>query len=241
MEIPILTSQGKKTGRKATLPPHIFGVTPNMHVVYLEVKHMMANKRQGTHKTKEKGAITASTRKVQKQKGSGNARRGSLKSGILRGGGNTFGPQPRTYSSKVNKKQKQIARQSVLSHKAAQNDILVLEDFTFEAPKTKEYLAFLQALSLSDSKTLLVLPKVDTNIIRSARNLGKAQVVTMQQLNTYQALHAQKLLFLESTLAPLQGDQQKQQDPKEQKAAKDEQKEKQSKKAEEPKSKAKPS
>ncbi len=238
MEIPVLTFKGKKTSRKATLPPDIFAVTPNMHVVYLEVKHMMANKRQGTHKTKEKGEITASTRKIQKQKGSGNARRGSLKSGILRGGGNTFGPQPRTYNSKINKKQRQLARKSVLSHKAAQNAILVLEDFTFEAPKTKDYITFLQALSLSDSKTLLVLPKVDANIIRSARNLGKAQVVTIQQLNTYQALHAQKLLFLESTLATLQPDQQ---DLQAQKDAKGEQEKKQPQKAEEPKSKANPS
>lgn len=200
MQHAILTHLGKETGKKATLPKDIFGITPNEHVVYLDVKRILAHQRQGTHKTKEKGEITASTRKIMRQKGTGNARKGSVKSNILRGGGNTFGPRPRTYHLKINKKEQRLARKSVFSQKTKSKNILILQDFSLKTAKTKEYQKILQALNLVDKKTLLILPKEDHNLINAAKNLSKARVTTAQKVNTYELLNAQKLLLTEAAL-----------------------------------------
>ena len=201
MELPIFTYTGKQTDRKASLDDAVFGISPNSHAVYLDIKHFRANQRQGTHKTKERSEITGSTRKIQKQKGTGNARRGDIKSNILRGGARVFGPKPRDYSFKLNKKQKTLARKSVLSYKAQNQHIQILEDFFFDQPKTKNYLKLLNNLSLQSKKTLLILPKTEKNIVLASRNLSKARVTTAACLNTYDLLHADHLLISESSLA----------------------------------------
>ena len=204
MQHAILTHLGKDTGKKVTLSKDIFGVEPNEHVVYLDVKRILAHQRQGTHKTKEKGEVTASTKKIMRQKGTGNARKGSVKSGILRGGGNFFGPQPRNYVLKINKKVKKLARKSVLSLKATTKNLLILQDFSLKTPKTKEYKKILQALKLSEEKTLLILPKEDHNLISAAKNIPKARIATAQKINTYDLLHAKKLLLTEEALKTLE-------------------------------------
>jgi large subunit ribosomal protein L4 len=200
MEVSVLNNTGKDTGRKVNLPDEIFGIQPNDHAIYLDVKQYLANQRQGTHKSKERGEITGSTKKLHKQKGTGGSRKGSIKSPLFKGGGRVFGPRPRDYSFKLNKKVKALARKSALSYKASGTAIAVLEDFTLEAPKTKEYLKFLESFSALGQKTLLVLNEVNTNVYLSSRNLPKAKVTTVNQLNTYELLHADRLFISESSL-----------------------------------------
>jgi large subunit ribosomal protein L4 len=200
MEVSVLNNSGKDTGRKVELPDAIFGIQPNDHAIYLDVKQYLANQRQGTHKSKERAEITGSTKKLKKQKGTGGARAGSIKSPLMKGGGRVFGPRPRDYSFKLNKKVKALARKSALSYKASATAIAVLEDFTLDAPKTKDYIQFLNAFEAIDKKTLLILPEVNQNIVLSSRNLKKAKVATVNQLNTYELLHADKLLISEGSL-----------------------------------------
>ncbi|SRR5690554_3635790 len=204
MEITVLKSNGEDTGRKVSLSDDIYNIEPNDHVIYLDVKQYLANQRQGTHKSKERAEVAGSTKKIKKQKGTGTARAGSLKSPVFRGGGRVFGPKPRDYSFKLNKKTKVLARKSALSYKAKENSIAILEDFSFEAPKTKAYLQLLSSLSLSDKKTLLVLADSNPNIALSARNIKSAKVTTANQLNTYDLLHADNLLLSEGALEKIE-------------------------------------
>src|SRR6202012_1023346 len=209
MEVNVLNVSGKETGAKVQLPESVFGIEPNDHAIYLDVKQFLANQRQGTHKSKQRNEIAGSTRKLYKQKGTGGARAGSVKSPLFNGGGRVFGPQPRDYSFKLNKKLKSLARKSALSYKAKDNSILVLEDFTFDAIKTKTYIKMEADLNVTNDKTLLVLAGVENNnVYLSSRNLKKAKVITADQLNTYDVLNAGKLLlttgavkFLEEALA----------------------------------------
>lgn len=203
LQLPVVESSGKDTGRQVTLNADIFGIVPNAHAVYLDIKQIMANRRQGTHKTKEKGEVHASTRKETRQKGLGRARRGSAKSPILKGGGRVFGPKPRSYAFKLNKKVKDLARKSALTCKAQDKHITVLQDIIFERPKTKQYLSMLTALNFAKKKTLLVLPKSEKHITLSSRNLSNAKVTTAEQLNTYDILDAQQLILSERALALL--------------------------------------
>lgn len=204
MEISVLSNKGKDTGRKISLSDAIYSIEPNDHAIYLDVKQYLANQRQGTHKSKERAEISGSTRKIKKQKGTGTARAGSIKSPIFRGGGRVFGPKPRDYSFKVNKKLKVLARKSALAYKAKENSISILEDLSFDAPKTKEYIELLNGLSLSNKKTLLVLPDDNKNVYLSSRNLKYAKVVTANGLNTYDLLHADNLLLSESSLEKIE-------------------------------------
>jgi len=187
-----------------SLSKDIFSIDPNDHAIYLDVKQYLANQRQGTHKSKERADISGSTRKIKKQKGTGTARAGSIKSPLFRGGGRVFGPKPRDYSFKLNKKVKVIARKSALTYKAIEKSISVLEDFTFEAARTKDYLAMLSSLSLSDKKTLLVLPASDKNIVLSARNIKNTKIITADQINTYDVLNADTLVLVESSVEKIE-------------------------------------
>jgi len=200
MKLNVLNIKGEETGKTVTLNDEIFGIEPNDHAIYLDVKQHLANKRQGTHKTKERGEVAGSTRKLMRQKGSGGARRGSTKSPVLVGGGRIFGPVPRDYSFKLNKKVKALARKSALSYKAKDNSIIVLEDFTFEAPKTKDFVAMLKGLKIENQKTLLVLPENNNLIYLSARNLEKANVITTSELNTYKIMDTKSLVFTEKSV-----------------------------------------
>jgi large subunit ribosomal protein L4 len=200
MEISVLNKEGKETGRKVTLSDNIFGIEPSDHAIYLDVKQYMANQRQGTSKSKERGEVSGSTRKIKKQKGTGTARAGSIKSPVFRGGGTMFGPRPRNYEFKLNKKVKQLARKSALTYKAAENSILVLEDFNLEAPKTKEIVAIRTNLQIADKKSLFVLPVENNSIYLSSRNLKDVSVVTASELNTYQILNAKTIVILEGSL-----------------------------------------
>tara|TARA_Y100001968_G_C19388432_1_gene734182 strand:- start:333 stop:950 length:618 start_codon:yes stop_codon:yes gene_type:complete len=200
MKLPVLNIQGKETGREVTLDKSIFGVSEHHHVVYLGVKQYRANLRQGTSKTKERGEIVGSTRKIKRQKGTGTARAGSIKNPLFRGGGRVFGPQPRDYSFKLNKKVKKLARYSALSDKANSKNILVIEDFTFETPKTKKYYDVLVNLGVSQEKTMLIVDKNDSSILLSARNLEKAEVTSVNEINVYSILNASKLIITESVL-----------------------------------------
>jgi large subunit ribosomal protein L4 len=204
MELSVLNKEGKETGRKVTLNDQIFGVEPSDHAIYLDVKQYMANQRQGTHKSKERGDITGSTRKIKKQKGTGTARAGSIKSPIFRGGGRVFGPRPRNYGFKLNKKVKQLARKSALTYKASEQSILVLEDFNFESPKTKEMVAIKSNLQLADKKSLFVLPVENNNIYLSSRNLQDVSVVIASELNTYQILNAKTIVLLEGSVEKIE-------------------------------------
>lgn len=204
MEVSIFDYTGKDTGKKITLSDNIFGVEPNEHAVYLDVKQYLANQRQGTHKSKEKGEVNYSTKKLKKQKGTGGARAGSRKSPLFRGGGRVFGPRPRDYSFKLNKKVKVLARKSALSVKANKSAISVLADFTFDAPKTKDYLSFLNAFSLVGKKTLLILPETNMNVYLSSRNIQKARVTTANQINTYELMNADNLLISEGALEKIE-------------------------------------
>ncbi len=204
MKVDILNIQGKSTGRSIELPDEIFGAEPNEHALYLAVKAYNAAQRQGTHKAKEKGEVTASTKKIKRQKGTGTARAGSLKSPVFRGGGRVFGPKPRNYSLKLNKKVKRLAKISALSAKAAKNEIIVVEDFTFDSPKTKEFIGVLNNLSAGGKKSLLVLNDYDNNLYLSSRNIAKSSVVNAKDLNTYEILNAQSLILSEGSVNKLQ-------------------------------------
>lgn len=203
MELTVNNISGEDTGKKVTLNDAIFAIEPNDHAIYMDVKQMQANKRQGTHKTKERSELSGSTRKLIRQKGGGGARRGDIKSNILVGGARTFGPRPRSYSFKLNKKLKDLARRSALTYKAKGNDILVVEDFNFEAPKTKEFIKIINNLKVDSAKILLVLPEQNNFVYLSARNLQNAQVMRVSELNTYAVLHANKVIMMESSIAVL--------------------------------------
>jgi len=203
MKVDILNTEGKSTGRKVDLPDSVFGVEPNEHAVYLAVKQYNAHQRQGTHKAKERGEIAGSMKKIKKQKGTGTARSGSLKNPLLRGGGRIFGPRPRTYSIKLNKKVKAIARASALTSKLNDGNLVVVEDFTFETPKTKAYASILQNFEAADINTLLVMGEDDKPVYLSSRNCAKAEVATAGTLNTYQILKAKKILISESAIEKL--------------------------------------
>ena len=203
MELSVYNIKGEDTGKKVTLNYAVFGIEPNEHAIYLDVKQYMANKRQGTHKSKERSEVSGSTRKLIRQKGSGGARRGDINSPVMVGGGRVFGPRPRNYSFKLNKKVKSLARKSALSLKAQENAIFVVEDFTFEAPKTKEFISIAQNLKVADKKLLLVLGSENKNVYLSARNVPKAKVVTTSELNTYKVLDCANLVLTESSLAAI--------------------------------------
>ena len=200
MELSVLNIEGKETGRKVTLNDQIFGIEPSDHAIYLDVKQYLANQRQGTSKSKERAEIKGSTRKIKKQKGTGTARAGSIKSPIFRGGGTVFGPRPRNYGFKLNKKVKQLARKSALTYKANEKSILVLEDFNLEVPKTKEMLTIKSNLQIADKKSLFVLPVENNNIYLSSRNLQDISVITASELNTYQILNAKTVILLEGSV-----------------------------------------
>ncbi len=204
MELSVLNREGKETGRKITLSDLIFGIEPNDHAIYLDVKQYLANKRQGTHKSKERAEISGSTRKIKKQKGTGTARAGSIKSPVFRGGGTVFGPRPRSYDFKLNKKVKQLARKSALTYKAKGNEILIMEDFNMEAPKTKEIINIKNNLQIADKKSLFVLPAENNNIYLSSRNLQDVSIVIASELNTYQILNAKSIVLLEGSVKKIE-------------------------------------
>ncbi|QEC54059.1 LSU ribosomal protein L4P [Anseongella ginsenosidimutans] len=204
MELKVFDITGKETGNKVTLSDEVFGIEPNDHAIYLDVKQYLANQRQGTSKSKQRNEISGSTRKLHRQKGTGGSRKGSIKSPVFRGGGRIFGPQPRDYGFKLNKKTKKLARKSALSHKAKENNIVVLADFNFDAPKTKNYLNLINSLKLDGVKSMLVLPGNDKNIFLSSRNLQKANVISAGDLNTYDVLNAGKLLITESAVKTIE-------------------------------------
>lgn len=203
MKVAVLNIKGEETGREVSLDKSVFGVEPNEHSVYLDVKNYLANQRQGTAKTKDKGEVTASTRKIKKQKGTGTARAGSVKSGVMRGGGTFFGPQPRDYGFKLNRKVKKLASKSVLSSRAKEKAIQVVEDFKFEAPKTKEFINVLNSLSVSGKKSLILVSEANKNVFLSSRNVQKTQVTTVDEVNTYDLINAECLILCESTLDQL--------------------------------------
>lgn len=201
MELVVYNKEGKATGRKVVLNDDIFGIEPNDHAIYLDVKQIMANRRQGTHCSKTRGLVAGSTRKLKRQKGTGGARAGDIKNPLFRGGGRVFGPEPRDYSFKLNKKVKSLARKSALSYKASGEQIVVIEDMSFEAPKTKDFKNVLKNLELSSKKTLLVLPETNINVSLSARNLKEVGVINASSINTYDILNAQIMIISESSLA----------------------------------------
>lgn len=203
MELSVFNIAGEDTGKKVDLSDSIFKVEPNDHAIYLDVKQFMANKRQGTHSTKERNAITGSTRKIKRQKGTGTARAGDIKSPIFRGGGRIFGPRPRNYGFKLNKKVKQLARKSALTYKAKDSGIKVLENFEFEVPKTKKWVELRNKLEVNDKKVLLVLSEQNKNIYLSSRNLQDVKVLTVSELNTYDIINSAVVLFVESSIEPL--------------------------------------
>ncbi|MFD2915379.1 50S ribosomal protein L4 [Psychroserpens luteus] len=200
MKVAVLDINGKDTGRKVDLSKDVFAIEPNNHAVYLDVKQYLANQRQGTHKAKERAEISGSTRKIKKQKGTGTARAGSIKSGVFRGGGRMFGPRPRNYSIKLNKNLKRLARKSALSMKANDKEILILEDFTFDSPKTKNFTAILNALDLQNKKSLFVLGASNNNVYLSSRNFKGSEVIMNSELSTYKILNASKIVLLEGSL-----------------------------------------
>jgi len=204
MKVAVIDINGKKTGRSVELSDAIFAIEPNDHAIYLDVKQHLANKRQGTHKAKERADISGSTRKIKKQKGTGTARAGSIKSPIFRGGGRAFGPRPRNYSFKLNKSLKRLARLSALSMKAKEENIVVLEKFNFESPKTKEFTSILKALELENKKSLFVLDESNKNVYLSSRNLKNVNVVKGSQLNTYGVLNSKKLVISEECLEEIE-------------------------------------
>lgn len=201
MEVAVYNIKGEDTGRKVTLNDSVFAIEPNNHAVYLDVKQYLANCRQGTHKSKERSEVSGSTRKLHKQKGGGDSRIGDINSPVLVGGGRVFGPRPRTYEFKLNKKVKQLARKSALSYKAQDNQIIVVEDFTFEAPKTKEFVNFAKNIQVADKKVVMVLADQNKNVYLSARNLANVEIVTASSLNTYRILNNKALVLSESSVA----------------------------------------
>lgn len=204
MEVSVLNINGQETGRKVALNEGIFGIEPNDHVIYLDVKQYLANQRQGTAKSKERSEVSGSTRKLGRQKGGGGARRGDINSPVLVGGGRVFGPRPRDYEFKLNKKVKSLARKSALSYKAKNSAIVVVEDFNMEAPKTKEFVTITKNLKVADKKLLMVLPEKNNFVYLSARNLQKAKVVTVSDINTYSVLDAANLVLTESSVAAIE-------------------------------------
>jgi len=200
MKVAVLDINGKDTGRKAELSKEVFAIEPNNHAVYLDVKQYLANQRQGTHKAKERADISGSTRKIKKQKGTGTARAGSIKSGVFRGGGRMFGPRPRNYGFKLNKNVKRLARKSALSIKANDKSILIMEDFSFDAPKTKNFVNVLKALEVENKKSLIVLGETNNNVYLSSRNFKGSEVVKASELSTYKIMNANKVILIESTL-----------------------------------------
>ncbi len=200
MEVKVLDINGKETGRKVQLSDSVFAIEPNNHAVYLDVKQYLANQRQGTHKAKERAEVTGSTRKIKKQKGTGTARAGSAKNPLFKGGGTVFGPRPRSYSFKLNKNLKRLARKSAFSIKAKENNLLVVEDFNFEAPNTKKFINVLNALGLENKKSLIVLGESNKNVYLSSRNLKTSSVITNSELSTYGILNANMLILMESSL-----------------------------------------
>ena len=200
MKVAVLDINGKDTGRKANLSKDVFAIEPNNHAVYLDVKQYLANQRQGTHKSKERAEIAGSTRKIKKQKGTGTARAGSIKSGVFKGGGRMFGPRPRNYSFKLNKNLKRLARKSALSIKAGEKSITVLEDFNFDTVKTKNFTSVLNALELENKKTLFVLGEANNNVYLSSRNLKSSEVLISSELSTYKILNANQVVLLEGAL-----------------------------------------
>lgn len=205
MDINVLDIKGQETGRKVTLSESVFGIEPNDHVIYLDVKQYMADQRQGTHKSKERSEVSGSTRKLGRQKGGGGARRGDINSPVLVGGGRVFGPKPRDYRFKLNKKVKNLARRSALSYKAQEQAILVVEDFNFEAPKTKDFVNIAKNLKVDSKKLLLLLPEANKNVFLSARNLQKAHVMVAKDVNTYKILDADVLIVTENSLKAIEG------------------------------------
>jgi large subunit ribosomal protein L4 len=204
MELAIYNISGKETGKKAKLNAEIFSVEPNDHAIYLDVKQFLANGRQGTHKSKQRNEIHGSTRKLHKQKGTGGSRKGSIKNPLYKGGGRVFGPEPRDYSFKLNKKLKRLARKSALSYKAQEGYITILDAVNFTAPKTKDFLSFLKSFDSSNKKILLVIPDNNTNVFLSSRNLANSNVITASELNTYEVLDAEKLFIVEESLGTIE-------------------------------------
>ncbi|MBW7845526.1 MAG: 50S ribosomal protein L4 [Bacteroidia bacterium] len=200
MELAVFNINGTETGKKVKLSENTFGVEPNNHAIYLDVKQYLANQRQGTHKAKERSEVSGSTKKLHRQKGTGGSRKGSIKTGTFVGGARIHGPRQRDYGFKLNKKLKQLARKSAFAYKAKENNITILESFTFEAPKTKQYISILNNLKLANEKVLMVLPDYNNNIYRSCRNLPKAKVVTAKDVNTYEILHASKVILIENSV-----------------------------------------
>lgn len=204
MKVAVLDSKGKETGRKVDLSDAIFGIEPNEHAIYLDVKQYLAHQRQGTHKAKERAEIKGSTRKIKKQKGTGTARAGSIKSPVFRGGGRIFGPRPKDYTQKLNKNVKRLARKSALSLKSKDKELLIVEDFELKTPKTKDFIKVLKSLGLEDKKSLVVLGNLNENVYLSSRNLKKSEVVTNSELNTYKILNAKSLVLMESAVEKIQ-------------------------------------
>jgi len=204
MDVAVLKYSGESTGRKISLSDAVFGIEPNDHAIYLDVKSYLANQRQGTHKSKQRNEISGSSKKLKKQKGTGGARAGNIKSPLFKGGGRVFGPTPRDYSFKLNKKVKDLARRSALSYKLKDSSISVLEDFNFESPKTKSYVTMLNALSLADKKTLLVVPETSKNVVLSGRNIQNTKITTAEQINTYDLMNADTVIIAESSLTKVQ-------------------------------------
>lgn len=204
MELDVINIAGKSTGKKVKLSKEIFGIEPNDHAIYLDVKQIMANMRQGTSKTKERSEIRGSRKKIKRQKGTGTARFGDIKNPLFRGGGRVFGPKPRTYSSKLNRKVKDLARKSALTYKLKNKQLMVLEDFAMEAPKTSEFANIRKNLKVDDKKSLFVINDKNKNLYLSSRNLQKTKVITLSELNTYEIMKASALLFVESSLDVLQ-------------------------------------
>jgi large subunit ribosomal protein L4 len=203
MEVKVLDINGKETGRTVTLSESVFAIEPNKHAVYLDVKQYLANQRQGTHKAKERAEVTGSTRKIKKQKGTGTARAGSIKNPLFKGGGTIFGPRPRSYSFKLNKNLKRLARKSALALKAKDSNLVVVEDFNFDAPNTKNFINVLKALGLDNKKSLFVLGDTNKNVYLSSRNLKSSSVITHSELNTYAVIHANTLVLTEGSLGEI--------------------------------------
>ena len=204
MKVAVLDIKGKETGRKVELSDAVFAIEPNEHAIYLDVKQYLAHQRQGTHKAKERAEIAGSTRKIKKQKGTGTARAGSIKSPVFRGGGRIFGPRPKDYTQKLNKNVKRLARKSALSLKSQEKELLIVEDFNFESPKTKDFKAVLKSLGIENKKTVVVLGGSNENVYLSARNLKGSEVVTNSELSTYKILNAKSVVLLESAVAGIE-------------------------------------
>lgn len=207
MELKVFKFDGSETSKSISLCEDMFAIEPNDHAIWLDVKQLLANRRQGTHCSKEKSTLSGSTRKLKKQKGTGGARAGSIKNPLFRGGARVFGPQPRLYGFKLNKKVKQLARFSALSHKAKNQDLIIVEDFTFDQPKTKNYMEFLSNFNLVDKKSLLIVSESNKNVYLSSRNLKGSNVVSISELNTYDVMNASKVIFFESSLERIQNTQ----------------------------------